>query len=278
VSLAGPRRVLLACADDARGEALRGRLVKLGCDVHMVRSVAEVIAPLRASRAALLLVDGSLGEAVPALLDRVAEEVPGVKAVVAAPADWPHQAACRQRKLAYYGVDPLGDDELIGVLDAAFRPAAPAPAPVKQGTLPDTIRVIRITNRNGAAVALVATEGSLHETGGVGALVVRGLREMAVPVRLTLGSEKLSSVNLWQLAQECDRGFVVMPQDAGRVPGVLVRESAKSPWSGDPLVEDRIVTMVVQSGPGGSTLDFDPRTNDSLARLLLARLAAARKG
>jgi len=220
---------------------------------------------------------GSLDAAAPGVVDALHEAMPEARVVVVAPNDWKHQAECRGRRVFYYAVEPVADDEWIDVLDGAFRTPPPIPVPARKGPLPDALRVIRLTNRNGAAVALLAPDAVLHESAGVGRMLLEGLQRMAVPARLTMGSEKLTSVDIWRLAQECDRGILLMPQDAGRAPGSIIRESARSPWTPETVAEDRVATFVVQAAPDGAPLDFDPRTNDALARLLLARMAAARR-
>lgn len=271
---AAPRRVLVVNADAPRADEQAARLQRLGCEVETAHSEAAAVSAAAAGRPGLVVLDGSsFGDAAPGLLDRLLAAAPGLRVVVAAPSDWAHEPACRARKVFYYAAELFADDEVIDILDSAWRPAPPParPAP-RAGVLPDAVRVLRITNRHGRTVALLAPNGVLHEHEGVGRLVLEGIRDLGVPARVTLGSEGLSTLDLWRLAKECDRGFLLMPQDSGRIPGTLVRESVHTPWTPEGVARDRIVTLVVQAAERGAPLAFDPRTNAALAHLLLDRL------
>jgi DNA-binding response OmpR family regulator len=271
-----PRKVLVLNGDAARADEQAVRLQRLGCEVVVAPGEAAALSSVAAARPGLVVLDGaSFGDTAPGLLGRLAVAAPGLRVVVAAPSDWAHEGACRAQKVFYYAAELFADDEIVDILDSAWRPAAPPPpAPPRAGVLPDAVRVLRITNRNGRSVALLAPNGVLHEHDGVGRLVLDGIRELGVPAKITLGSEGLSTLDIWQLAKECDRGFLLMPQDSGRVPGTLVREALHTPWTPEGLAEDRIVTLVVQAAPQGAPLAFDPRTNDSLADLILDRMTS----
>ena len=270
------RRVLVLNGDAARADEQAARLQRLGCEVEVAPSEAAAAAAVAATRPGLVVLDGaSFGDGAPGLIGRLAAAAPGLRIVVASPSGWAHEAACRTQKVFYYAAELFADDEIVDILDSAWRPAPPAAPPaLRAGVLPDAVRVLRITNRHGRSVALLAPNGVLHQHDGVGRLVFDGIRELGVPAKLTLGSEGLSSLDIWQLAKECDRGFLLLPQDSGRVPGTLVREALHTPWTPEGLAEDRIVTLVVQAAPQGAPLAFDPRTNDSLADLILDRLTA----
>lgn len=273
---AAPRRVLLVHADAARADEQAGRLQRLGCEVETAASEAAAVAAVATASPGLVVLDGaSFGDAAPGLLDRLLAAAPGLRIVVAAPSAWPHESACRARKMFYYAAELFADDEAIDILDSAWRPAPPpATAAPHTGLLPDAVRVLRITNRHGRSVALLAPNGVLHERDGVGRLVLDGIRELGVPAKITLGSEGLSTLDIWRLAKECDRGFLLMPQDSGRIPGTLVRETLHTPWTPEGVAQDRIVTLVIQAAGQGDPLAFDPRTNETLADLLLDRLTA----
>ncbi|MBN1770939.1 MAG: response regulator [Deltaproteobacteria bacterium] len=276
--LAAPRRTVVVARDAKRTEALRAALERLGCEVQPAADATAAVAALEAVPGSALVLDGgSFDAAAPGLLDAVQAAVPEARIVVVAPNDWKHQAACRTRRVFYYAVEPVADDEWIDVLDGTFRAPPPVPPPAPKGPLPDALRMVRLTNRHGTAVALLAPDAVLFESTGVGRMLLEGLRRMAVPARLTMGSEKLTTVDIWELAQGCERGFLLLPQDGGRTPGSILRESTRSPWTPEGAGEDRIATFIVQAAPEGPPLDFDPRTNDALARLLLARMAAARR-
>jgi CheY-like chemotaxis protein/glycine cleavage system H lipoate-binding protein len=272
---ARPRRVLVVNADSKQSVAQAERVRRLGCDVGIAADEATTLATLAEKPATLVVVDGaSLGESAAGLIGAIAQKAPGTKVVVAAPSGWPHEEACRTRKVFYYAAEPFADDEIVDILDAAAAaaPAAPEPASKAGGILPDTVRVLRITNRRGRAVSLLAPNGVLRETQGVGGRILQGVRELGLPARITLGSEGLSTLDIWELAKKSDRGFLLMPQDSGRIPGMIIRETAHTPWTAEGEAEDRIVTFIVQASPGPEPLVFDAQTTSALASLILDRM------
>jgi CheY-like chemotaxis protein/glycine cleavage system H lipoate-binding protein len=278
-SLAFPRRVMVVSRDSHALASHRKRLERFGCLAETLPTPIGVREALRQSQCEVLLIDGGALDAdVPHLVADVRQAIPGLRVVVVAPAGWAYQGACRELAVFRYLEDPIDSEALIDVLDAAFQAPPPVLAPaVVRGALPDAIRVLRMTNRHGALVSLLAPDGVLLESRGVGQVILQGVRELALPVRLTLGQERLGSADIWSIADQCDRGYLLVPQEAGRIPGSLVRESTTSPWTPAGVAEDRITTLVIQAAPTGSTLDFDFRTNETLGRLILSRLTAARK-
>jgi CheY-like chemotaxis protein/glycine cleavage system H lipoate-binding protein len=274
-TLARPRRVVVANADPARGSAQVRHLRRLGCDVAVADTADATLAALAGTPTALVIVDGaSMGEAAAGLITRIAENAPGTKVVVAAPSGWPHEDACRTRRVFYYAAEPFADDEIVDILDAAAGNAPVSVAkPAKAGSpLPDAVRVLRVTNRRGRTVALLAPNGVLREHDGVGGRVLQGVREIGLPAKITLGSEGLTTLDLWELAKGSDRGFVLLPQDSGRIPGTLLREAVQTPWTAEGEAEDKIISLLVQAAPGADPFGFDARTTSSLASFLLERL------
>ena len=79
-------------------------------------------------------------------------------------------------------------------------------------------------------------------------------------------------MNLLGMAASCDRLIVLLVQDAGRLPGSLVRDTKSEFVSLSGKGADKVTTLVVQPSPAdGDPLAFDPATCDALAEHWSAR-------
>ncbi|HEY3358068.1 MAG TPA: response regulator [Polyangia bacterium] len=271
---AAARSIVLACADAAREREHRAALTRLGCEVATAGGVDAAFRALRQTRARAVVCDAdSLGDSGPELCHQLAAAAPEVRLIVVATGPCPHEAAYRTGRIFYYAVAPYADQEIIDVLDAACGDAATAPAVRREtSALPADIRRLRLTNRDGTTAALLVPGGALVENAGVGAAVIRRLLDAAYPVEVTLGADRLAASDVTRAIAESDRVLLLLPQDSGRIAGTVATRSAVLGGTGIAgETASKVMTFVVQPAPGG-LLDYDARTTEALATLIVDAL------
>jgi hypothetical protein len=156
---------------------------------------------------------------------------------------------------------------------AAPRPAsAPAPVAAKQAA-PATqrwIRKIRMTNRAGQIVVLLAPGGLLQESEGLGQRLIQLILDGTFPLRITLGKDVLTVLDVRAEAETSDRVVVLLSGDTGKGPGsVISRPDHEMTKAGAP---GKVTTFLVQPAAGNGPLAFDQATNDTLGKRILQEM------
>ena len=209
---------------------------------------------------------------------RVNIEAPSAKVIViASPARW--EAAYREHRIFYYAVEPFADNEIVDILDAAFRCFQPDRLfvrPIECRALRfDPISGVRITNRNGHKVELLASPGLLRRDEGVGRKTLQNLIEQAFPVVTTPGDKDVTPANVLKTAASCTRVMILLAKDIGRLPGSLVRDTKADYVSGSRESASKVTTLIVQPRPDDPALTkLDDRTITWLARHIVQEMAS----
>lgn len=271
------REVIVAAGDCARARNLADRLGRMGCTVHPVSGVEAAIQAAWDGSAALALVDArSLGGAGPELVRRLASEFPDLRI---AALDVPAPDLEREYLLAgvtYHSVEPVQADELLDLVVSAYRPAPPAVEPAPQpGPLPPDLRAVRIVDRFGHKVSLLAAPGVLHEREGVGRRLLDALAVRGCPLHVALGRHELDKASVRQEAAEHDRVVLLETAELGRLPGSVERRPASDVPGLTAAELQKLVTLRVQPSSPDGVLAPDPRTAAALADLLARELCEA---
>lgn len=270
------RRVLYAAANEPRAVQQQLLLTSAGCDVTIARDGGDIAPRLRETGAHLLMFDAaSYGESGPALVRTLRETMPDVKVVVIGEPKAHREAAYREQRIHYYAVELLSGTELSEVLCSVFRPQPRlAPAPVTSA-IPLWINRVRITNRHGKKVTLLASRGLIRERDGLGQQMMRAILDRGFPVTIGLGSDQLSPLLLRQEAEEVDHLVLLNARDLGQFVGSFASDvpSEVVDAAGE-TVKARTTTLAIQPPSGdGQPLAFDVRTTEALAELIVRELA-----
>ena len=271
------REVIVAAGDGARARSLADRLGRLGCTVASVNTVEAALEAAWNGNAALALIDArSLDATGPALVRALAGELPDLRI---AALDVPTPELERDYLVAgvmYHTVEPVQADELLDIVVSAYRPPTPRVEPAPQaGLLPPELRAVRIVNRLGHRVSLLAAPGALREREGVGRRTLDALAARGLPLHVALGRRELSQSVVQQEAAEHDRVFVLEPVDQGRLPGSVERRPGSDIQGLKATELQKLVTLRVQPASPDGTLELDPRTATALADLLVRELSDA---
>ena len=273
------RRVVLCTTDDARLRAERSRLEHFGCKVVPAANAVEALRALRTAPGALLVDGDGLGAAGPDVVRQVKAELPETRVVVlAGEQNQSHHSAYRAHRVLYYAVAPVGDAELLDIVDSMFSTtAAPVATLTTHSALPSCMSAVRIINRNGESVALLTHGGLLQISRGLGQRVVQRIQEGSYPIRVTLGAGALGPKDITRAAEFCDRILVLEARDGGRIPGTLLRETTSTLAQRAGEAGNKVIALQVQpSVAEGDPLEFDERTMSALAAVLVGEMTGHR--
>ena len=267
------RHVVLASADTAGVSEHAARLASFGCRVTIAGGLGDVGPTLERNPdcEVLMLETESCGERGPELVQRINDARPSIRVVVVAPRRCKWEAAYREQGIFYYAVDPFGDNEIVDIVDAAFRPHVPHRPPVKpQRSSSTPVGRICATAHAGERIGLVADKGLLQKELGLGLHITHKLADRDCSVQTTPGTRSLASA-IQEAASSCDRVLTLLARDVGRLPGTLVRETCV-PTSVDEA--GKVTNLIIQRAPApGDPLDFDIRTTMSLAEHIVHEMA-----
>ena len=271
------RQVLLVNADPSTAPLQRDSLVGLGCEVRWISARDELAeAMARLDPETVVFWDAaSLGEEGPMLVGQLKSVAPGAKIVVLASPQTPWETAYRKQGIFYYAVEPFADQEIVDILDAAFRSPEPVlPLPAKfQKTQAEAISSITITNRNGHKVQLLAAPGLLWRHEGLGALVRQKLIDMMLPVVVTPGEANLAASEILKAASKCDRLMVLKVREGDQLPGALARDIKAEVGGESGMPPVRITLLTIQPDALGGLSGLDPKTLASLADHIVHEMA-----
>lgn len=258
------RRVVLVSEDGERASELRTRLGRLGCDVHIYGTVIE---PRDLIDPGVLWVDASsCGDDGVRTVERLKASLPDLRVLVHGEGDSRREASYRASGVFYCALEPLEDMEMADILFDAFRSPIPSIADEDApGSSPQFLRRIRMTNRRGRKVSLVADCRLLSSSRGLGHRLVAKILERYCPLETTVTARPagLDEAGILREARECDTLLVLRAEDTGGVPGGVTMEPMRE---GSP---EGIVRICVESKTsGGLPLALDARTTEALADLI----------
>lgn len=242
------RRVILVNADANTAAVQQAKLTAWGYHVRVAANWDELGPALQDNGCGAVLVDAaSFGEQGPALIERLNAVAPEKKIVLLGTGDASLEAAYRSHRIFYYAVEPFADNEILEVLQSAFRASAP---PAKSGDAPkaaqDHVATLKIVNRNGGKVRLVAEAGLLPGQEGLGMLIRRRLLDRLLPVETTFGERVVTPKSIAAEANVCDRLVVLMARDIDRLPGSLLRDVCAAYVSAGGMDLSNVTTLVIQ--------------------------------
>jgi len=260
------RRVYLVGKNRERAGVLKTRLVNLGCDVHICGTAVE---PRELGEPGVLLVDAaSCGEECVQVVGRIKEALPELRVIVLGDGDSQWEEAFRSRGVFYYAVEPFEDMEIADILFDAFRSPGLDLEEEPRAGLPEFMNRLRITNRRGRKVSLLAGQRLLSRGRGLGRRLVARILESCCPLETTLTARPagLDEVKIRREADRCDTLLILGSGEAGMVPGGLKIDSRRS----GPQGALRITVKMDDSR--GLPLAFDPRTEEALADFILEQM------
>ncbi len=242
------RRVILVNADAETSAVQQAKLTALGHHVRVATNWDELGPALQDNGCGAVLVDAaSFGQQGPALIERLNAAAPEKKIVLLGTSDPSLEAAYRSHRIFYYAVEPFADNEIIEILQAAFRPSTPkAKASDAPKANQDHIATLKIVNRNGGKVRLVAEAGLLPGHEGLGMLIRRRLLDRLLPVETTFGERVVTPNSIAADAAVCDRVVVLMARDIDRLPGSLLRDVCAAYVSASGMDLGNVTTFVIQ--------------------------------
>jgi hypothetical protein len=269
------RQVILFNSNSAVAQSQRTKLAALGCQVRVVGCWDELADALKDSNYQVLVMEAAQsGPEGPAMVGQINAVAPHVKIILVASPGNLLETAYRSRRIFYYAVEPFADNEIADILDAAFRPQAPAHTCVHAASTSDGIATISITNRNGTKVRLMAAPGLLHRDDGLGFQIRQKLLARLFPIETMAGDAKIDPAHIVQSAGTCDRLIVLLAKDAGRLPGSLVRDTKSEFVSVSGEGASKVTTLVVQPESESGSLDLHPRTMSMLAEHIVSDMAS----
>jgi CheY-like chemotaxis protein/glycine cleavage system H lipoate-binding protein len=270
-----PRHVILLSADGSAAREQRRQLESLGCAVDVVEDWAELPAMARRLEGGVLVFDAaSLGDTGPELLWRVNAEARSLKVVVVGSPGCRWETAYRQQRIFYYAVEPFADNEIVEILNAAFRiPPRPRGRAVDSRLLSEPVGGVRITNRQGHKVQLLPEPALLRRGRGLGGVITAKLRDRTLPVVTTVGEGDIRPATVLKAAGMYDRVMVLSAKDTGRLPGSLVRDAEAEYVSGSRENAGKVTTLLVQPDPEtGGLVGLDDRTTEALAEHIVQEM------
>lgn len=259
------RRVLLVNSDEVSAREQSSQLSRLGCQVQTVREWEQLASPLRNPDHKVVVIDAaSLGERGPELVRRVNATAPSARIVVIASPKSKHEAAYRAFRILFYAVEPFIDNEIVDILDAAFRPPAPQVRPQTMSS--QSISSLRLSTANGKRVHLVSEGGLLRHDDGLGEQVIQRLTDRHYQIETTAGPAFITPAGIQEAANACDRLLVLQARNTGHLPGNLIRDTrgefVPAAW-GDC---DKVTLLIIQPPPDAChSRELDLRTTAALA-------------
>ncbi|MDM8004547.1 MAG: hypothetical protein QUV05_00110 [Phycisphaerae bacterium] len=249
----GLRRVVLVNSDQASAAAQREILTMLGCNVKTARGWAEAMQVLWERNSTIIVIDAaSLGANGPEIAARLRSAAPEVRMVVVASAGVRLEAAYRRLGVFYYAIEPFADGEITDILGAMFQPAVET-MEGRDLTL-EPYCGIRMANRHGREVRLLASGGLLQQGDALGAWICQKLRQRLVPYEMISGDGRLSPAVIRDAAGQCDRLLVLAARDTGRLPGSLVRDGRNEFMTVPPQLAGKVVGLLIQPDPVSGTV------------------------
>ena len=267
------RQVLVVSDDPARAQSQASHLISLGCSTATLPAPEtesqwdELAALLSHHASGVLMLDAmSLGDKGPDVVSRINAMAPDVKVIVAASPNCSFEAAYRSRKIFYYGVGLLQDDEITDVMDSAFRTGTAGRAkPIRTARNNESVASIAITNRLGTRVTLIAEPGLLFRNTGLGSEIRALLYNGLFPIQTMPGMASVAPRDVLNVAHTCDAVFLLLSRDTGRLPGALARNSGTEFAALTDGNASNVTTLVIQ--PVGDDVNVDALDDRTLAQL-----------
>jgi CheY-like chemotaxis protein len=269
------RTVVLAAADGAKLEKELELLTNLGCTVEAVKTPDGALDALRKAKKALFMIDAaSYDGRGPELVKTVNARYPDVKVVVRGAQGSKHEAEYRANKILYFAVGPWSVPEMIDVLNSVFGPTLqPAPEVAPSRKLPNWISKIRIINRSGKEVNLLASGEILNSHKGLGLQLRDIIFARNYPITFTLGAKDFNVIELLEETDRCDKLIVLETRDGGRISGTVAVTAGSELLKGMGANEQKVQTVTVQPGAEKTApLVYDGRTSRGLAEFLLKEM------
>jgi CheY-like chemotaxis protein len=157
----------------------------------------------------------------------------------------------------------------------AFTPPASAAAtPPASSKAPRWIRRVRITNRRGQQVTLVADQGLLEERGGVGQALLRGILQDAFPLLVGLGNDPLTAARI-AAETDSDRVLVLCAENLAKPPGTAMRDCPVAAVQAAGEAAHKVTTITVQAPRSlAQGLCYGATVDTALAAFLLDEMTA----
>ena len=282
IASAENRKLLILNNKQSRNKDLTVQFDEMGYNPGIVKTYDEMAKILVSEKVKVVIIDArSLLSDGPEIVKRINSGFPEVNIILINESDAENEIRYRQNRIFYYMVNPVSNREMADILFCAFR--------VKKisgdgrmavtGFLPNTISRIRITNRQGHNISLIAFNEILQNDHGPGSLLIRKLLDEAYPVGIThslFSKSHNEDGDMQWIADEkeySDRIIILRTGDIKRIPGTLIKHNSE-------FVNKRrsgniIITITVQPAadkPAGYT--FDAVTGSALANILLDEMVS----
>jgi CheY-like chemotaxis protein len=217
----------------------------------------------------------SFGDAGPEIVEEILDAYPKKKLMVVAPSDAHREAEYRRRKIFYYAVEPVDQSELATLVDTIFCPVGKVGEvkpvePVGENKGSETLAGVRIRNRLGHRVQLLAEDGLLQVDAGLGKRIREKLLARLLPVETDL-----AQLTILEAARDYDHLLILSSRDMGRPLGSLVVESKDDLVQfADATIDGRVTTLTIQTADGDDKLgQFSDYQVEALARHITVSMA-----
>jgi len=104
---------------------------------------------------------------------------------------------------------------------------------------------------------------------------VRAILEASYPIRVTLGFDTITPMEIRREAAANDRVVLILTDNTGRIPGSMVRNAASDMVKAAGEAGKKVVTVAVQPNSGEVPLAFEDLTTQALAEHILDEMTAA---
>jgi len=256
---------------------LISRLIYKGYTISITSNIDSVLNILSKGATWLLVVDAkNLSHSGPESVKRINQEFPDVKVVVFNESDIEFEKLYREKKIFYYGVNPVSNNEMVDILHCAFNDDIKKVIlknPCVSRFLPDNISKISIINKYGKKVTLLAYNDILKISEGLGYLLTKDLIDMAFPVKTNYSRFQKSMDNpaeIYEIAREKeknDRIIILQTKGLAKIPGSMVKdiqEYNNSNASGNLLINISVQPSAEKNREAG----FDKYTTIALKEII----------
>lgn len=259
-------------------EKLRGEteiLEKLGCEVEKICELSMTAAErVLANETPVVLIDAdSYGTEGPAIVSSILSKLPKTKVIVLGDEEGTLEQEYRQNRILFYALNPFKDMEIIEILDAAFKNPISIPTRKKSSSeFSSAISKIRITNRHGRKVSLIAEEDLLLNYCGVGRNLIDILLNEGCPVEVFLKGEGDVLGEICEETKWAEKTVLLQAKRMGRIPGTVICDNAPE-WNKilGSLATAQITRLSLQPSTieDEPTLALDARTVTALSKKLV---------
>ena len=270
------RKILILSKGGNEASSYFSRFNHMGYIKINAKSINTAIAILNKGIIKVVILDAiSFMDYGPEYVKRINQEFCNTKIIVVNNPNSEFETLYRENRIFYYGVNPITNSEIADVLTCAFYDKRQNILPETNdlSLLPKTISRIRITNRYGQKVTLLAYDDILQNNGGTGRLLINKLTDRSYPLEVThcrtinSFSESSEMQNILNEKEKNNRIIILRNKYLNYIPGSIIKETEEYKNSNGAI--NIIITFDIQPHIDSNNNNFDNMTTRSLADLIM---------